>query len=162
MKKQLAFGIALLLSMLPMGLADDVTVNADVNKYISVTFNYATVSFGALTQGTTDNAPTPSYTTGVYNVSIDTNFAYRSKVSGINFDAGGGKTFVVGNLTVDADETLLSLSVTNAVTGTPTTVTSSSSYGTGLLDYNGYLLDIPSNQYAGSYSSTITWTYENQ
>lgn len=103
MDKKLAIVMTLMLGLLPLATADNVTVTADVGKYLSVTFNYATVSFGSLTQGSNDNAPTPSYTTGEYNVSIDTNYAYRSKVAGTVF-TDGSHTFVVGNLTVDADQ----------------------------------------------------------
>jgi hypothetical protein len=152
----------LLASAVAPAFADDVVVSGDVDKAISVTFNYDAVGFGTITEGTLDNAPDPAYTTGEYNVTVDTNFAWRVKVNGTDFDDGGGHTFGMGNLTVDSNAVAGSLVPTTAVTGSPATLDSYSTTGEGIDNFHGYLLDVPSYQYASSYSSTVTWTYENQ
>jgi hypothetical protein len=162
MKKILAVVLAtLLVSLMPLAMADDVTVTGDVDKAIAVTFNYASVGFGTLTQGSTNSHPAPDYTGGVYNASVDTNFAWQVSVNGTDFDDGGGHTFNVGNLTVDTSATT-SLTPATAVTTSPAVVDTYSTTGENIDNFHGYLLDVPSYQYATSYSSTLTWTYENQ
>jgi len=140
----------------------DINVSVDVAKAISVTFNYNSVSFGTLTQGTSDNHPTPDYTGGSYNVTIDTNYAWQSKASGTDFSDGAGHSFSIGNLKVDTNETLGNLNPAISLTGTPQVIGTSSTTGTGIIDYHAYTLTIPSNQYSASYTATVTWTYENQ
>jgi hypothetical protein len=142
--------------------ADDVTVTGDVGKAISITMNFNAVGFASVTQGTTDNAPSPAYTTGVYNVSVDTNYAWQTSVNGTDFTDGGSNTFGVGNLTVDTNSSAGSLTPTTAVTGSPAVVDTYSTTGTGILNYYGYLLDVPAYQVSASYNSTLTWTYANQ
>jgi hypothetical protein len=162
MKKILSIVLAtLLVSLMPLAMADDVTVTGDVDKAIAVTFNYASVGFGTLTQGSTVNHPAPDYTGGEYNATVDTNFAWRVKVNGTDFTDGGSNTFGVGNLTVDTSAST-SLTPATVVTGSPATVDSYSTTGENIDNFHGYLLDVPSYQYATSYSSTVTWTYENQ
>jgi hypothetical protein len=141
--------------------ADDVNVTGDVGKALSVTFNYNTVAFGSVAQGSTDNAPSPAYTTGVYNVSVDTNFAWQVSVNGTDF-SGSGHTLAVGNLTVDTNAVAGSLVPATVVTTSPAVADTYSTTGTGLMNYHGYLLDVPAYQYATSYASTVTWTYANQ
>jgi len=161
MKKTIAILFALLVSLTPLVFADEVTVTGDVDKAVSVTFNYNAVGFGALTQGSSDNHPSPDYTGGVYNATVDTNFAWQVKVSGTDFTDGGSNTFGVGNLTVDTNATT-TLTPAIAVTGSPAVVDTYSTTGEGIDNFHGYLLDVPAYQYATSYSSTVTWTYENQ
>ncbi len=162
MKKTIAILFALLVSLTPLALADDVTVTGDVDKAISVTFNYNTVAFGSVTQGTNNKVPDPDYDTGVYNVSVDTNYAWEVSVNGTDFSDGGSNSFGVGNLTVDTNADAGSLVPATAVTGSPAVVDSYSTTGTGIMNYHGYLLDVPAYQYATSYTTTITWTYVNQ
>jgi len=157
----LVLTMLLALPVMPV-FADDVTVTGDVDKAMSVTFNYSSVAFGTVTQGTNDNAPSPAYSTGVYNVSVDTNFAWQVDVNGTDFTDGGSNTFGVGNMTVDTNSSAGSLVPATAVTGSPATVGSYATTGTSLLDYHGYLVDVPAYQYATSYTSTVTWTYANQ
>lgn len=156
--------LPILLSMLLMMpvFADDVTVTGDVSKAISVTFNYNSVAFGSLTQGTNDNQPSPASSTGVYNVTVDSNYAWQVSVNGTDFTDGGSNTFGIGNLTVDTNSTSEDLNPTTAVTTSPAVVGSYSTTGSGLVDYHAYALDIPTYQYATSYSTTLTWTYANQ
>jgi len=162
MKKILATMLAFLLSGLPMVLADDVTVTGDVDKAMAVTFNYNSVAFGSLTQGTSENAPSTACSTGVYNATVDTNYAWQVSVNGTDFDDGGGHNFDKGNLDVDTNSSKDNLSPTTAVTGSPAVVGSYSSTGTAIDDFHCYDLDVPAYQYSASYSATVTWTYANQ
>jgi len=145
-----------------MVLADDVTVTGDVGKAIAVTFQYSTVAFGSVTQGTSENTPTVNYSTGVYNASVDTNFAWQVSVNGTDFDDGGGHNFDKSNLEIDTNATVGSLVPTTAITGSPAVVGSYASTGTSIDDFHGYDLDVPAYQYSASYQANITWTYANQ
>jgi hypothetical protein len=162
MKKLLAiFPIALFLLAMPV-FATDISVSASVTKYISVTFSYTSVAFENLTAGTTNNEPTPSYSTGVYNVSIDTNYAYNVNALGTNFSDGAGHSFAISNLKFDTDSAVSGLSINNAKALSDESQEIDSYDATVTLNYHGYWLSIPAGQYAGSYSSTVTISYMNQ
>jgi len=159
MRKIIASLMGFLLLLLPIVGADDVTVSATVNSYITATFNYNSVSFGSLNAGTSDN-PAPNQANGVYNVTIDTNKNFTLTASGTDFDDGAGHTFSISNLKLDSDTSAGSLAVGNAVALS----TSSQTIDTNILyttttHYHGYWLTIPSGQYASTYSSTVTLTY---
>lgn len=160
MNKKVLLVLLLPLVMAMPVLADDVSVTTDVLKSIAVTFNYASVAFGALSQGSTNNL---QVSTG-YNYTVDTNFAYESYVNGTDFTDGGSHTFGIGNLRVDDKDTYGSLAPCSGttVTGSPSLVRQDSDTGIGLTMYQGYCLDIPAYQYATSYTATITWTVQNQ
>jgi len=141
---------------------DDVTVSATVSKSFAVTFPYLAVAFGSVTQGTNDNQPSPVNSAGQYNATIDTNYDWKVSVNGTDLDDGGGHTFGVGNLTVDTNAVAGNLNPTQVVTSVKTQVDTYTTIGDGILNYQGYLVDVPSYQYASAYTSTVTWTYENQ
>lgn len=138
--------------LLSLAMAEDITVNATVQPYLSVVFNYNTVDFGTVSVGTTDNHPTPDYTTGVYNVSVSANDNYQVTA----LESGG---FVNNGLTLK-----LAVSTSPAVDGTFYSLTTASQtiysgtafYGT---HYHQYKLDVGSQVAAGSYSTTVTITY---
>ena len=140
-------------------IADDITASATVQKYISVTFNYNSVSFGTVTAGSSDNHPTPDYTTGVYNVTIDTNYAYNVNAYGTDFSDGAGHTFSISNLKMGVNTTTDFYSFTALSTSSQTIYSGSE---TDMINYHAFLLSVPSGQYAGSYSSTVTIDYVNQ
>ena len=160
MFKKLIPIIGLLLVIAPV-IADTVTVQTTVQKYISVTFNYSSVNFGTLTAGTSDQ-PAPDQTSGVYNVSIDTNYAYTVSASGTDFSDGGSHTFSISNLKLDTNDTASNLALGSAVTLSSSSQTIDSYADTVTSNFHGYWLTIPSGQYATTYSSTVTITYANQ
>jgi hypothetical protein len=126
--------------------------------YLSITYNYSSVSFGALSSPSTDN-PAPNQLDGVYNVTISTNADYKVSANGTVF-SDGTHTFPVSNLKVDTNSTAGDLAVGSAValSGAQDIDSYSSSV---TANYHGFWLSIPSSQYAGSYSSTVAVTYSN-
>lgn len=141
-------------------LADDVTVQTQIQSSISVVFNYNTVNFGTLSAGTNNN-PAPNQMNGIYNVTVDTNENYTLSASGTNF-SGGSYSFNINNLKMDTDSDKTNLALGNAVTlsGTPQIIDSNIDYSI-TPHYHAFWLSIPSGQYATSYTSTITITYAN-
>jgi len=159
MKKILPL-IATLLLVTP-AFATTIVVHTNVQKYISVTFNYNSVDFGTLTAGTNDNPPTPSYTTGVYNVTIDTNYDYNVSASGSNFaDVTETYFFSISNLEFQVDTDTSFDGTWYALSTSPQVVYQGDSSDT--INYHAYRLDIPSGQYATSYDAIVTITYVNQ
>lgn len=163
MRKPIAIllSIVTLLGGLSLAMADDITVTTGVDKYLVVTFQYSSVDFGSLTKGTDDNVPTPSHATGAYNVTVDTNYDYKFTVNGTDF-TGATSSFGIENLTIGMNATKENLDVSDsvAVSTSPVVVEQDIPY-TQTLDYHGFWLDIPSDQYAESYSTTVTFTYLN-
>lgn len=161
--KLLTFAIGLLATMGMIGgvvLSDEIDVSTDVNPYISAVFSYDAVVYGGLATGTYDTAA-PEQATGLYNVTVDTNYEYKVSASGTDF-TGATSNFDIGNLKMDTDpvKTNLSNETAVALTNAPQVI------DTGLLttdtvNYHGYWLSIPAAQYAESYSSTVTVTLES-
>ena len=141
--------------------ADTVEVNATVSPSISVVFQYSAVDFGSLTQGTSDN-PAPNQADGVYNVTVTTNANYKVEASGTDFSDGAGHTFAISNLKMDTNSTAGNLALGDAValSTSAQTIDTNIPY-TETTNYHGFWLTIPSNQYAATYSSTVTITYSN-
>jgi hypothetical protein len=163
MKKLIAIALATLLSILPVAtMADAISFDTTVDKYMTATFNYAAVSYGNLAAGS-NNTAAANQLTGAYNVSVDTNYDYDVLASGTDFDDGGGQTFYIGNLTMDTKNVAANLLVGE---GTPLT-NDEASIDTGYTtadtyNYHGFWLSIPAAQYANFYSSTVTITVENE
>ena len=163
MKKLFAIVMALLSVGMPLVLADDVSVTTGVDSFMTATFNYNSVAFGTLTQGTSDNVPTPSHATGVYNVTISTNKEWKVSALGVDFNNGAGETFGIANLKMDTNEVAGSLSVGSATalsTGSQD-IDTTMDY-TDVINYHGFWLSIPASQYADNYNSNVTVTYANE
>jgi hypothetical protein len=161
--KKIALGLVGLV-LLFSGLAyaqNQLTVSASVQKYISVTFSYNTVDFGTLTSGTSDN-PAHNQANGIYNVTVDTNYAYDVQAYGTDFSDGAGHSFSISNLKLDTNSTVDNLDVASAVALSSTAQTIDSYDYTITQNYHGYWLSIPAGQYASSYSATVTINYVNQ
>jgi len=140
---------------------DNVSVTTDISSYISITPQYSAVAYGTLSAGTNNNVA-PNQATGIYNFTVDTNRNYTLKALGTDFSEGGGGSFEIGNLTMDSDPSAGSLAEGNSVALATTNVTIDSNIVYTVTDhYHGYWLDIPSGQKEGSYSSTVTISYEN-
>jgi hypothetical protein len=162
MEKKLLIPLVLsLLALFSLARAADVTVSASVQKYISVTFSYNAVNYGTLTAGSSNN-PAPNQANGVYNVSVDTNYAYDVQTYGTDFSDGAGHTFSISNLKLDTNSTASNLDVASAVALSSTAQTIDSYAYTVTQNYHGYWLSIPAGQYAASYSGTVTINYVNQ
>jgi len=161
MKRIDFLAIPLIATMLlaPTVLADDVTVSATVSGYITATFNYAAVSYGSLSAGTSNNAA-PNQLNGVYNVTVDANNNYKVQAYGLNFTDGGGHEFYINNLKMDSNATAGNLAVGSAVALTEVAQTIETNILPAVTThYHGYWLSIPAGQYGAAYSSTVTETY---
>ncbi|MCW1312924.1 MAG: hypothetical protein OH338_05875 [Candidatus Parvarchaeota archaeon] len=156
--------LALALLSLPIaGFAQqgNVTVSATVTGYIEVTFNYNQVVYPSISAGSTD-VPAPNQQNGIYNVTVNTNYDFTVKARGTNFSDGAGHTFSISNLKMDTDPSVSGLSLNNAVALSTSDVTIDSNVPyTTEIHYHGYWLSIPTGQYAGTYTSTVTITYNN-
>lgn len=129
--------------------------------YISITFNYSSVIFGSMTQGSANN-PAQNQASGVYNVTIDTNINYEVLANATDF-SDGTYTIAIANMNMGLNET----SAGNLVVGdsvqlstSPVTIETSLSL-TDTVNYHGFWLDVPNNQYASSYQSNMTVTYQS-
>jgi len=161
MKRILATAISLLMLILPYAYAETVTVNVSVAPAITVTANYNTVNFGTLSAGTSDNEPTPVNTAGEYNFTVSTNGNYKVEASGTDF-TGTTSSFAISNLKLDTNTTASNLAVGDAVALSTSTQTIDTNIPpSATTNYHGYWLTIPSNQFAESYSSTVTITISN-
>jgi len=128
-------------------------------NYLSITFNYSSVSFGVLEQGTTNN-PAPNQENGTYNVTVDASDNYKILASGDNF-TGGTYSFSISNLKIDVNETASNLSINSSKTLSSTqTIIEENISNTVTINYYGYWLSIPPYQFATSYNTTLNITYE--
>jgi len=154
MKLQCVLPLLAALLIIPAVYSDTVTVSADVQPYLTVTFNYDAVSFGSVVAGSTGNHPSPDYTTGVYNVSIDTNTNYTvSAYESGDFINNGLTLYLAVSSDPSIDGTFHSLGTS------PTTIyTSSLTTAFEGTEYHQYKLDVDDIP-AGSYSTTVTITY---
>jgi hypothetical protein len=151
MNKILLALIALSLLVAPV-IADQITVTADVPPYVSAVFNYNTVNYGTVQPGSTD-VPAPNQANGIYNVTLKSNVnvnvtAYRSA-----FSPSEGLTLKFGEAT-----TLSNLAPKVTLT-TSSQVVSTITAGE-YTDYHGYWLTVPITQAPGTYSTTVTVTYQ--
>jgi hypothetical protein len=132
--------------------ADDVTVTANVPVFVSVVFNYNTVSFGVVTPGSTD-VPAPGTYEGIYNVTVTSN---------VYLDVHASRTLwspLEGYLTLKFGTHFISGELS------PSIILETSDQLVGTVEpgsfthYHGYWLTVPLNAPAGSYSTTVTITY---
>jgi len=154
MKLQYVLPLLAAILLVPAAYSDTVTVSADVQPYLTVTFNYNTVSFGTVIAGSTGNHPSPDYTTGIYNVSIDTNTNYTvSAYESGDFINNGLTLYMAVSSDPTVDGTFYSLG-----TSSTTIFTSSLTAAFEGTEYHQYKLDV-GDIAAASYSTTVTITY---
>jgi len=136
----------------------NVTVSADVEGWIDVTFNYNAVSFGTITVGTTDQAASGN-SAGAYNVTVNASSDYYVQAYGSDFTSDGD-SFSISNLKMDTDTAPGNLAVGNAValSTSAQTIDTGISY-TVTTHYHGFWITIPSGTPPGTYSTTVTITY---
>jgi len=141
-----------------LSVSDDVPISANVQGYLTATFNYASLYYGDLTAGTSNNAA-PNQAVGIYNVSMDTNQNYKVSASGTQF-SDGTHTFAVSNLKMDTNSTAGNLALGSAValSGSPQEVDTNMP-NTDTDNFHGFWLSIPASQFAANYTSTVTITY---
>jgi len=134
--------------------AENVTVNATVQPYVSVVFSYNTINFGSVIPGRT--YPAPGQDLGIYNVTVDTN---------VNVNVSASKT-----PWFPSDVLLLRFITTTSLPFPPpdynafilttqpqVVATLSPGYFT---HYHGYWLDVAHAAAApGTYTTTVTITY---
>jgi len=162
MRKTLAifsFFLVSILSVIPLSFADDITVTASVSSYLTVTFNYNTVDFGTVTAGQTINT-TELNLTEKLNVTVDTNDDFQ--VLARATDWSGAKTYTLTDFPIYFDTGLTVGDAGKgklALTTSDTTVDSYLYTNTGT-HYHFYEIVVPSNVKAGSYSNTVTITYQ--
>jgi hypothetical protein len=132
--------------------AEDITVTADVPTYVSVVFNYNTVSFGTVPLGSTDY-PAPGTYDGVYNVSVTTNVGLNVYASRTNWSP------IEGYLTLKFGTHFISGELSPSII-LETSAQLVETIGMGsYTHYHGYWLTVPSLTPAGGYSTTVTITY---
>jgi hypothetical protein len=164
-KKIALLGVFLVASAIfgsSLAFADDISATTTVSSYIDATYNFATVPFGELSADTLDN-PATDQTTGVYNVTVDTNKDFKvSEIATTVFEDGAGHSFVIGNLKMQTklDPADLDNNTALVVTSGSKLITNNIAY-TETLNFHGYWLSIPAGQYANSYNATLTETYAN-
>ena len=132
----------------------EITVTADVPTYVSVVFNYNSVSFGSLPPGTIDYE-NPGNSQGIYNVTVSSNVNLTVSVSRTPWSPHD-----VLILKFAHGLTPAVLTPDNAVVLTTSGIT----YDFPLIgqligEFHGYWLTVPAETPPGSYSTTVTITY---
>jgi len=163
MKKIKAMAIMLtLLSVPALVIADAVTMTGTVDKFMTATFQYSSVAYGSLSAGSSNNVA-PNQASGVYNVSVSTNYLYKVSASGTDFSDGGVNTFGIGNLTMDSHWSAVGLAEGNSIALATGSQDVDNNIGEGnTTSYHGFWLDIPAAQPAAAYTSTLTVTVTNE
>ena len=147
--------IALLMLGVMVALAypatsEQITVTAEVPTYVSVVFNYNTVSFGTVQLGTTDY-PAPGNSQGLYNVTVVSN-------TYVNIS-------IVREPWSPYDYLILKFARGTTIPTNPEYEVATSPQQVGgmifgsFTDYHAYWLTAPAWVPAGSYSTTVTITY---
>ncbi len=145
MNKILLALVALSLLVAP-AIADQITVTADVPPYVSAVFSYNTVNFGTVQPGST-YVPAPGQEKGIYNVTLTSNVDVSVIASRSPWLPDEGIDLWFQN-----NVALVLLTKEPQLIGT----LSSGSY----TDYHSYWLTIPALQRPGTYSTTVTITYQ--
>jgi len=142
-----------LLAIVPVIKAEDIQVTAEVPPYVSVVFNYNSVNFGSVAPGSTD-VPAPGQDQGIYNVTVDANvfvnvYAYRTTWSPyesmtLMFASGFNSVPTSPQVHITRGSQLVA-SITGAGHYT---------------HYHCYWLTVPLTTLPGTYSTTVTITYQ--
>lgn len=136
------------------------SIGNEETLYISVTFNYSSVSFGSMGQGSSNN-PAQDQTSGVYNVTIDTNSNYEVLANATDL-TDGVHSFAIGNMTMGLNTTAGNLDVSDSVSLSTSPVTIETNLpSSDTVNYHGFWVTIPNYQYASTYQSNMTITYQN-
>jgi len=150
--------VAGLLAIVPVIKADDVNVTATVPPYVSVVFNYNTVKYEGLGYGAIGKSdiPAPYQDQGIYNVTVTFNVpinvtAYRSPWT--------PSDILILKFADALSPSDLAFVDKYVLTTTPQVIRTIGGAGT-FVDYHGYWLTIPSTAQAGTYSTTVTITYQ--
>jgi hypothetical protein len=134
--------------------------NATEEPYISITFNYSSVSFTNMSSPSNNNSA-PNQLNGIYNVTVDTNANYKIEANGTNL-VKGGDSIAISNLRIDTNSTKTDIAVGSSVSLSTSTQTIDNNIpSTNTVDYHGYWLTIPEKQPAGTYSTTVKIIYSN-
>jgi len=138
-----------------------VTVTASISPYLVVTFNYDTVDFGSPSAGASVNIFDIGLN-GTLNVTVDTNSDYNVYARGTDWSGPSAYSLSSFPIYFDTD-----MSSTSDFLGTGKVALTTSdqlidSYGYAVTgtQYHYYEIVIPSNAPAGTYSNTVTITYQ--
>jgi hypothetical protein len=155
-KKYLWIMIPLVAALLAVpATAEDITVTAEVPPYVSVVFNYNTVNFGNVTSGSTD-VPAPGQDQGIYNVTVTTNAPLTVSAYRTAWSPSDVLTLKFIDVAQPSDFALVDKYI---LTTTAQVIRTISAFGT-FTDYHGYWLTVPLNAPRGTYSTTVTITYQ--
>jgi len=152
MMKGLLLMLALLMLVAPMATGENITVTAEIQTYVSAVFNYNTVNFGQVAPGST-NVPAPNQGAGIYSVSISSNVPLTVSASRTAWTPNDILTLKFG---VSNNPANLAPQITLTTSHQNVATISEGQY----THYHGYWLSVPSNAPAGSYSTTVTITYQ--
>lgn len=127
---------------------------------LSITFNYATVSFGSLISGTNNN-PAINQMSGVYNVTMfaQGSSGYTNVMANATDLVCSITNITVSNLKMDTNTTAGNLAVGSAKTLSGLEQLIDVINNENTINYHGYWLSVPAYQYADSYSGNVTVTY---
>jgi hypothetical protein len=135
--------------------AEDITVTASVPPFVSVVFNYNTVSFGTVAPGPIVEAPGGS--SGVYNVTVATNvplnvIAYRT--SWTPSEGNELSLWIVAAMSPSDFSTAIwyTLTTYNQIIATNLPIGN-------YIHYHNYRLGVSPYVPPGTYSTTVTITY---
>jgi len=152
-----SFFLVSMLSVIPLSFADEISVTASVSPYFTVTFNYNSVDFGTVTGGQTVNTTELGLN---LNVTVDTNtdFSVYAKAT----DWSGTQAYTLGEFPIYFDTATNTENLGLGAISLTTTdqLIDSYSYNEGGTHYHYYEISVPTNIQAGSYSNTVTVTYQ--
>jgi len=144
--------VAGLLAIVPVIKADDVNVTATVPPYISVVFNYNSVNFDSVPPGSTD-VQAPNQNSGIYNVTVTSNTAINVLASRTAWSPSDVLTLKFAAGTSVPTSPQVTLTTTSQLVATLALVGQ-------YTHFHGYWLTVPPAAPAGTYSTTVTITYQ--
>jgi len=146
--------VGLLLVTLAVAETQNIPVSVNVLPYYSVVFNYYTVDFGSVAPSTAIQ-PAPGNAQGEYNVTVDTNVPLDVIVVRTDWTPSSTLMSLLFNTAYDAANLSPGYYVE---VGNPAYV---ARVGTGTFThYHGYWIDVPMGTSPGTYSTTVTITYQ--
>lgn len=169
MKKKLlglVMSLALISSLGLVSASKSNTADVSVNPYMEVTFNYDTVHFGTIDQGSFGTTVTDTDQADVLNATVDTNADWSLNVTS---DGDFGTSWTIDSLSADVkqdstnfdeqDSTQFGSQGSTITLKTGTVSTTSEGDFTHFYDY---WLDVPSDMADGQYTGDFTMNYFNQ
>jgi len=141
----------LLVALAVAQVSEDITVSVNVEPYYLVVFNYNAVNFGSPHPGSHISAP--GNFEGEYSVNVETN---------IDLTVSASRTAWLPEdvLTLRFASALNEIPIVPAYEIGTTSITVDSIAPGSYIHYHGYWLDVPLETSPGTYSTTVTITYQ--